>query len=199
MNDVSPEELDRVDMARLVAGADSALNTLMERHGARLFNYLLRLLQDEAKANDAAQESFVKVYFNRAKFRGDSKFSTWLYAIATNIVRDHLRWKSRHPEVSLDAHADEHQSLSEILPDHAATPIQALVQEERAEQVRIAVQSLPEDLRTALVLAEYEDLSQEEIARVLGCTRKAVEMRIYHARTILRKSLGDLDSKGAVA
>lgn len=192
MSDVSPDELDRVDMTRLASGADSALNSLMERHGARLFNYLLRLLQDETKANDAAQESFVKVYLNRAKFRGDSKFSTWLYAIATNVARDHFRWKSRHPEVSLEAHADEHQSLAETLPDPGATPSQTLVKEERTEQVRVAVQALPEDLRTALVLAEYEDLSQEEIARVLGCTRKAVEMRIYHARSILRKSLGGL-------
>lgn len=189
---IQADEQDKSDMARLAAGRDAALNDLMERHGQRLFHYLLRLLQDETKANDAAQESFVKVYLNRAKFRDESKFSTWLYAIATNVARDHFRWKQRHPEISLDAQADDHQSLAELLPDSGRTAPDTLIAEERAEQVRLAVQALPEDLRTALVLAEYENLSQEEIARILGCTRKTVEMRIYHARAQLRKSLGDL-------
>lgn len=196
MNEISAEEADRQDMARLVGGADSALNNLMERHGARLFNYLLRLLQDETKANDAAQESFLKVYHNRAKFRSDSKFSTWLYAIATNLARDHFRWKQRHPEISIDAQTDDHQSLAEMLPDNVATPGEAMVEQERSAAVRNAVQALPEELRAALVLAEYEDLSQEEIARVLGCTRKAVEMRLYRARAILRNALSDLVEAG---
>lgn len=192
MSEPSADELDRQDMTRLAGGQDSALNDLMERHATRLFNYLLRLLQDETRAHDVAQETFVKVYLNRTKFRGASKFSTWLYAIATNLVRDHLRWKNRHPEISLETQANEHQRLADVLPDHASTPSQTLVQQERAEQVRRAVELLPEDLRTALVLSEYEELSQEEIAEIVGCSRKAVEMRIYHARTLLRKSLSNL-------
>ena len=192
MSDVANDEQDRIDMAQLAAGHDAALSRLMERHALRLFHYVFRLLQDETKANEVAQEAFVKVYLNREKFRGASKFSTWLYSIATNIVRDHLRGKSRRHEVSLDAETDEHQSLGEVLPDSNGTPTDTLIAEERAEQVRRAVQALPEDLRTPLVLAEYENLSQDEIAEVLGCTRKAVEMRIYRARVTLRQVLSDL-------
>ena len=89
-------------MAQLAAGHDAALNDLMERHGEKLFHYLVRSLQDEAEAADVAQETFVRVYQNRAKFKTDAKFSTWLYTIATNLVRDRFRSKSRHPHFSLE-------------------------------------------------------------------------------------------------
>ena len=179
-------------MQRLAAGHDAALNDIMDRHAQRLFAYLLRQLSDETRANDIAQETFARVYIHRAKFRAEGKFSTWLYTIATNLLREHFRWKSRHPEVSLEAHSEENQSLGDILPDNSRQPDEALIQAERAEQVRCAVQSLPEDLRTPLILVEYENLSQEEIAVILSCTRKAVEMRVYRARAELRKSLADL-------
>ncbi len=189
MSDPSSDEQDSLDMARLAAGHEASLNCLIERHGPRLFNYLLRLLHDEGQADEIAQEAFVRVYLNREKFRGASRFSTWLYAIATNIVRDHLRWKSRRPEVSFEAETDERQSFADTLPHPGRTPMDTLIAEERAEEVRCAVQALPEDLRTPFVLAEYEDLSQDEIAEILHCTRKAVEMRIYRARTELRQTL----------
>jgi RNA polymerase sigma-70 factor (ECF subfamily) len=75
----------------------------MERHAAKLFNYLIRCLQNEEDAADAAQETFVRVYQNRAKFDTNQKFSTWLYAIATNLVKDRYRYRTRHPQVSLDS------------------------------------------------------------------------------------------------
>jgi RNA polymerase sigma-70 factor (ECF subfamily) len=179
-------------MQRLVNGHDAALNDLMERYAQRLFHYVLRQLPNEDDANDVTQEAFVRVYQNRAKFRAESKFSTWLYAITTNLVRDRLRWKQRHPETSLESHEEEHQSLGEVLPDKSATPSEHLVAEERAKQIREAVQALPEDLRTPLILAEYENLSQSEIGTILGCTVKAVEMRIYRARQALRESLATI-------
>ena len=82
------DEQDRSAMARLAAGEDEALNELMARHAERLFRYLLRLLQNETEAADLAQESFVRVYQNRARFVARHKFTTWLYAIATNLARD---------------------------------------------------------------------------------------------------------------
>src|SRR5262245_31082988 len=82
------EALDRADMARLASGHNAALNELMERHAPRLFNYLLRCLQSEEDAADTAQETFVRVYQNRGKFDPKQRFSTWLYAIATNLVKD---------------------------------------------------------------------------------------------------------------
>ena len=88
---VERDELDRADMAQLASGHDAALNDLMERHAGKLFNYLIRCLQNEEDAADAAQESFVRVYQNRAIFDPNQRFSTWLYVIATNLVKDRYR------------------------------------------------------------------------------------------------------------
>ena len=188
------DEADQLDIGRLIQGHDAALDNLMERHGQRLFHYLLRQLP-ESEAEDCAQETFVRIYLNRAKFRPGAKFSTWLYAIATNLARDCQRRKTRHPEVSLDATGDREgdgTTLRETMADGAATPGEALLAGERAAQVRDAVQALPEELREALVLYEYENLPQGEIAEILRCTPKAVETRIYRARNLLRKSLAGL-------
>jgi RNA polymerase sigma-70 factor (ECF subfamily) len=184
------EDQDTADMERLAAGHDTALDGLMERHGERLFHYLIRLLQNETDAADAAQESFVRIYQHRSKFDARQKFSTWLYAIASNIARDRLRWRVRHPQISLDARIEESgRGVIDILPDKNPSPRQALEASERASAVRDAVAALPEDLRLPLVLAEYEDRAQAEIAEILDCSIKAVEMRIYRARKQLREQL----------
>lgn len=180
-------------MARLAAGHDAALDDLMGRHGERLFHYLVRALQNEDDAADLAQETFVRVHRNRRKFDPRQKFSAWLYAIATNLCRDRLRWRARHPHVSLQAEpADGSPGLGETLPSATGSPAEELAAAERIETVRRAVQNLPEDLRLPLILAEYEDQSCAEIASVLKCTAKAVEMRLYRARQQLRARLADL-------
>jgi RNA polymerase sigma-70 factor (ECF subfamily) len=193
MNAPSPHALDAADMARLCAGHDAAMNDLMERHGERLFHFLIRCLQNEDEAADLAQEAFVRVYQNRVKFDARQKFSTWLYAIASNLVKDRYRWRARHPNVSLDAE-NEHtgNSLRDHLPAQEQTPSECLQTDERAQFVRRAVNALPEELRTPLILAEYEERSHAEIGEILGCTAKAVELRIYRARQQLRASLGRL-------
>jgi RNA polymerase sigma-70 factor (ECF subfamily) len=186
------DEADQRDMERLVQGHDGALDDLMERHGQRLFHYLLRQLS-ESEAEDCTQETFVRIYLNRAKFRLGAKFSTWLYTIATNLAHDCQRRKARHPEVSMDAESEGGGgTLLETMAGGGATPSEALQAGERAGQVRQAVQALPDELREALILYEYENLSQQEIAEVLQCTPKAVETRIYRARISLRKSLAGL-------
>jgi RNA polymerase sigma-70 factor, ECF subfamily len=160
------DEQDRADMARLAAGHDAALEELMGRHAERLYNYLLRVLQNEAEAGDLAEESFVRVYQNRARFRPTHKFSTWLYAIATNLARDLQRHRARHPNVSLEAERGEAgQNFHEVLREEKPNPGEALV------------------------LAEYEDRSYVEIAEILECSAKAVEMRLYRARQELREKL----------
>lgn len=186
-------EQDRLDMARLASGHGAALNDLMERHAERVFQYLVRSLQNEEDAADLAQETFVRVYQNRTKFDAHKKFSTWLFAIASNQVRDRYRWRTRHPQVSLDA-ANEAtgNDFGESLPDCAPSASEALQRNERAETVRCAVAALPKDLRLPLVLAEYEEKSHAEIGEILGCSAKAVEVRIYRARKELRVSLGKL-------
>ena len=188
----SPDQEDREEMARLNAGHDAALNALMDRHGERLFHYLVRQLSNETDAADLAQETFVRVYHNRARFDPGQKFSTWLYAIATNLVRDRFRWHQRHPQVSLDAEREETGSILDSLPDTVASASEQLQAQERAGEVRAAVQSLPEELRTPLILFEYEGLSQAEIGAVMNCTAKAIETRLYRARNQLRKRLAGL-------
>jgi len=165
----------------------------MMRNGERLFHYLIRQLGNETEAADLAQEAFVRVYQNRAKFDSRQKFSTWLYAIATNLSRDRLRWRARHPQVSLEAEDEQSGStLLQHLADAQLTPDQKLESNERAATVRKAIAALPEELRTPIILAEYEGRSQAEIATILNCSPKAVEMRIYRARNQLRVDLEGL-------
>jgi len=186
------DQQDRDDMARLAAGHDAALNTIMDRHGKRLFHYLLRQLANEADAADLAQETFVRVYHNRSRFDPTHKFSTWIYTIATNLVRDRFRWHKRHPEVSADAETEETGSILDAVPNAGASPSEQIATAERVSQVRKAVESLPEDLRTALILFEYEGLPQAEIGAVLQCTAKAIENRIYRAKNLLRDRLAGM-------
>lgn len=184
------DDEDRTDMARLVAGHSAALTELMGRHAGKLFNYLLRSLQNEEDAADLAQETFVRVYQNRTKFNPGQKFSTWLYAIATNLVKDRYRYRTRHPQVSLDAENEATgENFRESVPEHGPTPGEFLQGAERAEAVREAVGQLPEELRAPLILAEYEELSHAEIGAILNCSPKAVETRIYRARKQLREKL----------
>ena len=187
------DERDRTDMQRLVAGHDAALNDLMERHAGKLLNYLIRCLQNEEDAADVTQETFVRVYQNRSKFHLSERFSTWLYAIATNLIKDRYRYRTRHPQVSLDAENESTGgSLQKNLPEEGPSPGEALDAHERAAAVRRAVASLPEELRAPLVLSEYEELSHVEIAAILKCSAKAVEMRVYRARQHLRTVLSSL-------
>ena len=191
MTPASADDQDRMDMARLVAGHGAALNELMERHAGKLFHYLVRSLQNEEDAADLAQETFVRVYQNRAKFDPGQKFSTWLYAIATNRVKDRYRYRTRHPQVSLDAENEATgENFRESVPEHGPTPGESLQGAERADAVRKAVGQLPEELRTPLLLSEYEELSHAEIGAILNCTAKAVETRLYRARKQLREKLG---------
>jgi RNA polymerase sigma-70 factor, ECF subfamily len=187
------DALDAADMERLTAGHDLALNDLMGRHAGKLFHYLIRALQNEEDAADAAQETFVRVYQHRAKFAPSQRFSTWLYAIATNLVKDRYRWRSRHPQVSLDAEKDNAGSdFKESLSTQGPSPRETLQVEERAEIVRRAIAALPDELRLPLLLSEYEDLSHAEVSVILKCSAKAVETRLYRARQQLRGALGPL-------
>jgi RNA polymerase sigma-70 factor, ECF subfamily len=191
MNASSADPQDALDMSRLVRGHDTALNDLMQRHAPRLFQYLLRSLQNEQDAADLAQETFVRVFQNRSSFDPRLKFSTWLYAIAANLVRDRYRWRSRHPQVSLEAspanaRADVAIASAERAPD------ETLQLSEQAAAVREAIAALPEELRQPLILAVYQELPQAEIAAILKCSVKAVETRIYRARQQLRERLYSL-------
>lgn len=193
MSTPTGDEQDAQDMVRLAAGHDAALNDLMARHAEQLYAYLLRSLQNADDAADLAQETFSKVYHSRSKFDPNQKFTTWLYAIASNLVRDRFRWRTRHPQVSLDVEQEEGETtLKDSLRSERASPDEQLQTEERAAAVRRAIGSLPEELKQPLILAVYQGLPQAEIAEILGCSVKAVETRIYRARQQLRTALDPL-------
>ena len=181
---------DRADMEQLIAGRDAALNDLMERHATPLFHFLCRMVGNEDDANDLAQETFVRVFRARASFRTSERFSTWLFTIAANLARNHFRWRSRHPNVSLEAETGEsEQTLGSTLPATDPAPNESALAAERAEAVRAAVGKLPEDLHEAVVLCEWEERGVAEAAAILESTPKAVESRLYRARQILREQL----------
>ena len=187
------DDPDRSDMRRLCDGNDEALNELMQRHAARLFNYLLRSLHNEEDARDLAQETFSRIYFNRNKFDPSQRFIVWLYAIASNLVRDQFRYRLRHPTISLSAAPESEEGsaspYTETTASAAPNPGECVLTAETISTVQKAVADLPEELRTPLILAEYEELSHSEIGAVLKCSSKAVETRLYRARKKLRDSL----------
>lgn len=191
----APPTMDTPDselMARLAAGEDLALNALMNRWSSRVMAFLFRMTGQRETATDLAQETFVKLYQARSRYRPQGKFSTWIFTIAANLARNHSRWKSRHPTVSIDA---SDSSGEETFPEPVApdqTPEEAARSKETTTVVNRAILSLPFELREALTLFVYEDLSYTEIAELSHCTSKAVETRIYRARQILKEKLKGL-------
>jgi len=190
MDIADTDALDREDMVKLVGGHEAALNDLMDRHAAGVFHFLCRMLGNEDDANDLAQETFVRVYRARGSYQPDRRFSTWLFTIAANLARNQLRWRARHRNVSLDAESEAtEQTLGDTLPAAVPTPHQATDAAERSRAVRAAVQDLPEEMREAVVLCEWEEMPVAEAAAVLQSTPKAVESRLYRARKLLRHQL----------
>lgn len=174
------EPNDEALMLALQRGEELALNRLMARWERPLRSFLYRSTRNEADALDLAQETFVRIYRHRARYRPGAKFSTWMFQIALNLARDHARRLHRRPTDPLE---DESQLVS---PDNPRAGITA---EETALAVRAAVASLPEDLREAVLLAEFEELSHAEIAEIVDATPKAIETRLYRAREKLRAQL----------
>lgn len=190
MSQGSPEGdgLDVDAMARLADGDDLALNEIMDRWASRLGAYLVRFLGNATEATDLVQETFVAVYRARAQYRPTARFSSWIFGIASNLARQKLRWRRRHPEVALNLDFEE-SSFTHCQNQLPADPSTELQAGETASAIRSAVLALPPELRKPLVLGIYEEMSQAEIAHILKCSTKAVETRIYRAKQILRKAL----------
>ncbi|GAA5145297.1 sigma-70 family RNA polymerase sigma factor [Prosthecobacter algae] len=179
------DDEDKHLLIALAGGNDPALNVLMRRWNARLIAYLQRLSGSHTTACDLAQETFVRVYKHRQRYRPNQKFSTWLFAIATNLARNQLRWQKRHPVTLLEPSQISDLPLKCELP----TPCHSLEQQERAEAVREAILKLPQEQKECLILSTYEGLSHAEIAEIMNTTEKVVEMRLYHARKQLKELL----------
>jgi len=178
-------------MLRLQSGEDAALNLLMTQWQTPLLRFIYRYVGNQEEALDLAQETFVRVYQNRHSYRPSGKFSSWLFMIASNLCRNYLRWERRHPTTSLarDDEGDGPADATDTLPSLGRTPSDTAEHNDTARRVRESIHSLPHDLKTVVLLFEYENLSHEEIAGVLDCSPKAVETRLYRARKILREKL----------
>ena len=179
-------------MIRLAQGDDHALDLLMRRWGDRVATFLYRMTGRHDVAADLAQETFVKLYQARTRYKPSGSFTTWLFAIATNLGRNHARWLRRHPIGSL---AESNTTPESPLPepaDPSRGPDAMAIGHETLATVNRALMELPIDLREALTLFVHEALSHTEIASILGCSPKAVETRIYRARQILKEKLANL-------
>lgn len=184
---------DKRLMAALAGGDDLALNTIMLRWQRPVRAFVLRYLANASDADDLVQETFVRVYRHRARYEPRSRFSTWLFTIAVNLCRNHAEKMGRRAAESLDASADPSDSGASARPrEHASSepgPADEALTRERAAAVRTAIQELPADLRAAVILFEYEELSHAEIAVIAGTTPKAIETRLYRARATLKENL----------
>lgn len=188
---ITDVEADDVElMARLAQGEELALNALMDRWAPRLNAFLFRMTGQHEVAVDLAQETFVRLFRARHRYRPKGEFSTYLFSIAANLARNHARWRSRHPTVSLDATNEDGRPLVQEASDPGQRPDEHADSAERYQQVRDALLSLPHDLREAISLFVYEGMGYAEIAKAAGCSAKAVETRIYRARQLLRETLG---------
>jgi RNA polymerase sigma-70 factor (ECF subfamily) len=187
---------DKRHMAALAAGDDRALGQLVDRWQQPLRRFMLRYLQNESDADDLLQETFVRVYRHRTRYQPKSRFSTWLFTIAVNLCRNHAEKQARRATVSLDAPVsvgNEDETTASTHLDRQASegpdPSEQALTVERAAAVRAAIEELPHDLRTVVILFEYENLSHAEIAEIVATTPKAVETRLYRARRRLREQL----------
>ena len=184
---------DLACMARLIEGDDLALNELMERWQKPLLSFILRYVGNHTDSIELAEETFVRVYHYRSRFNFKSKFSTWLLTIATNLCRHHARWRARHPTISLDDSANTEDVLNEHLSISSdETPSALASRSELAKLVKEEIEKLPHDLKTAILLFAYDNLSYAEIGEILGCTPKAIETRLYRVRKLLAKKLASI-------
>ncbi len=186
------EQSDLELVKRAQRGERGAFDLLVLRYQHKVVKLVARLLRDPAEAEDVAQEAFVKAYRALGSFRGDSAFYTWLYRIAVNTARNSLASRQRRP---LDYEADlseNEQTVVESRMRHTDTPEANVLSEEIRRTVNRAIEDLPEDLRTAIILREVEGLSYEEIAAAMDCPVGTVRSRIFRAREAIDRNLKPL-------
>jgi RNA polymerase sigma-70 factor (ECF subfamily) len=186
------EQSDLELVRRVQRGERGAFDLLVLRYQHKVVKLVARLLRDPAEAEDVAQEAFVKAYRAIGSFRGDSAFYTWLYRIAVNTARNTMASRQRRP-VDYEADLSEsQQSAVESRMRHVDTPEAVALTDEIHRTVNRAVEELPEDLRTAIILREIEGLSYEEIAEAMDCPVGTVRSRIFRAREAIDRDLKPL-------
>ena len=174
-------------------GRDSALNEIIDRWEKPLTSFAWRYVQNETDAQDLVQETFVKVYKNKDRFRPDTRLSAWLFTTLANQCRNFGRWKRRHPTVALLNMSDKAEPSANTVKtdptDPEPTPDKNAETADMVVYLQKAIQGLPHDLKTTLLLYQYEGLSYKEIAEIVGCSPKGVETRLYRTRKQLKRIL----------
>ena len=186
------KSVDRELVLRVQKGDKSAFDVLVLKYQFKIIKLVSRYVRDSSEAQDVAQEAFIKAYRALPGFRGDSAFYTWLYRIAINTAKNYLVSQGRRPPgTDIDAQDAEQFEGQTFLKDYE-TPERLLLKDEIAETVFDAIEALPEDLRTAITLREFEGMSYEDIAQAMGCPIGTVRSRIFRAREAIDNKLSPL-------
>jgi RNA polymerase sigma-70 factor (ECF subfamily) len=184
-------EFEAECIRRIVAGEKQLFHDLIRPCERSIYFLLFSLLRNEAEAEDAAQDTVIKVYQNLKNFRGDSQFRTWVLSIARNEGLGRLRKAGSRREDSLDAEIDDSTGdyTTAILTSWREVPFEALERKELGAILRQAIESLPEIYRNVVLLRDIEEMDVRETATVLGITEGAVKVRLHRARALLQKNL----------
>lgn len=178
-------------MLRVKNGDLAAFEELVGKYKQPVINLMARTLHDLTEAEDLAQNVFVQVYKSADRYKVSAKFSTWLFTIARNLCLNEIRRRSRHPADSLDlSHPDnDEQPLRQYEDRRNPSPPDSLLHSELEEKILETLALLPENQRTAILLCRQEDLSYEEIARIIGCSVSATKSLIHRGRETLKEKL----------
>lgn len=187
---MSERDVDQQLVERIQRGDKAAFDLLVSKYQRKIFRLLSRLIRDPNEIEDVAQEAFIKAYRALPKFRGESAFYTWLYRIAINTAKNWLVSQRRRAPTSTEADIEDAETFDdgEHLRD-LNTPDSMLLTRQVADAVNRAIERLPEDLKTAIVLRELEGLSYEEIAETMNCPIGTVRSRIFRAREAIAEEL----------
>ena len=190
---MSEREVDQLLVERAQRGDKRAFELLVEKYQHKLARLVSRLVRDPGEAEDVTQEAFIKAYRALPSFRGDSAFYTWLYRIGINTAKNFLVATGRRAPTSTEVDAEEAEGYesSELLHD-INTPESLLLSKEIGTTVNAAIESLPEELRSAIQLRELEGMSYDEIAKLMDCPIGTVRSRIFRAREAIAEKLKPL-------
>ena len=186
-------EVDQQLVERVQRGDKHAFDLLVAKYQRKLGRLISRFVRDTGEAEDVTQEAFIKAYRALPGFRGDSAFYTWLYRIGINTAKNYLLANKRRAPTSTLFDVEESESFEDAgLLHEISTPENELMSKQVVNVVQMALQQLPEDLRSALTLREIEGLSYEEIASVMNCPVGTVRSRIFRAREAVAEQLRPL-------